>query len=276
MKEFGAGVKVFEGDLGDASSLEGFLTTGCTVINLAYLYDADEVTNRNYVRNLLSACREAKVARFVHCSTAAVVGRAPDDWVNEETPCQPVTDYGRTKLGIEDDIISYSRNYFEAIILRPTSVFGIGGEPLKKLVADITHGVGWKNYLKSCLFGRRRMNLVHVANVIAAIIFLIEYPKSLDGEIFIVSDDNHPQNNFYDVEQFLRGSLWVENYSMPRPLFPLFFLKFLLTLLGRNNVNPYCNFDSEKLRKLGFQSPMGFSEGLAEYSAWYRTTHLDG
>ena len=203
---FGKEVEVFEGDINDPHTFGGFLVPGCTVINLVYLLDAGEERNRACTSNLLDACKEAGVSRLIHCSTAAVAGRVADDLVDEKTRSQPVTDYGLTKLKIEQDIIDASKGAFEAIVLRPTAVFGISGEPLKKLAADLGRGNRWKNYLKSCLFGRRRMNLVHVANVVAAFVFLISNTRRLEGEIFIVSDDDDPRNNFVDVEEFLMDS----------------------------------------------------------------------
>ena len=271
---FEQGANIFEGDLSDSGSLKGFLVPGCTVINLVYLWNAGEKLNLACIQNLLTVCKDAKVARLIHCSTAAVAGRVSNDLIDEKSQCLPVTDYGTTKLKIEFDVINFAEGNFEAVILRPTSVYGINGEPLKKLAADITSGIRWKNYLKSCLFGKRRMNLVHVANVVAAISFLIRYSKRLDGQIFIVSDDDDPKNNFIDVENFLIDALGSNRYCLPRIPVPLVVLKGLLLLLDRNNVNPHCNFDSSKLHNLGFKSPISLTEGLAEYAAWYRASHL--
>ena len=118
------------------------------------------------------------------------------------------------------------------------------------------------------------MNLVHVANVVAAIVFLVRATKCLEGEIFIVSDDDDPKNNFLDVERFLKGALGVKADILPRFPLPPDLLKWLLLSLGRNNVNPRCDFDPGKLRRMGFKSPVILSEGLAEYAAWYRATQL--
>gem|GEM_PF-4424153 len=68
----------------------------------------------------------------------------------------------------------------------------------------------------------------------------------------------------------------ARKYLLPPLLFPLALLKLLLMLMRRNNINPRCNFDSTKLHKLGFKSPVSLKEGLTEYAAWYRTMHIDG
>ena len=267
-------IEVFNGDLRKPETLRDFLEQGCTVINLVYLWSAGEAANLEVTANLLEACKAAKIKRLIHCSTAAVVGRATDNLIIEDTPCRPVTEYGVTKLKVEQAIIGVARGYFDVTILRPTSVFGPGGDPLKKLAADLVSGNRLRNYLKSCLFGKRRMNLVSVANVVAAIIFLMRRKENFDGEIFIVSDDDSPANNFAAVEKFLMREFQIDEYALPRMPLPYGLLGFLLGLMGRNSVNPRCNYVPEKLINLGFECTVTFETALAEYAAWYRASHL--
>lgn len=267
-------VEVFKGDLREPESLREFLEDGCTVINLVYLWGAGESENLEAIANLVEACKVAKIARLIHCSTAEVVGRVTADLITEITPCHPVTEYGVTKLKVEQEIIRGGEGLFDVAVLRPTAVFGPGGKNLLKLAKDIVAGSRLKNYLKSCVFGRRRVNLVPVANVVGAIIFLMRYDSDLNGEVFIVSDDDSPANNFADVEKFLMKELRAGEYPMPRIPLPLGLLAFLLALMGRNNVNPRCNYASNKLHKLGFEHAVTFEAALAEYAAWYRSSQL--
>lgn len=267
-------VEVIQGDLSDPESLQSLLVPGCTVVNLVYLWKGGEQENLAVIRNLLDACTSAGVKRLIHCSTAAVSGRVADDQIREATECRPITEYGITKLRIEKAIMTAAEGHFEAAILRPTAVFGAEAEPLKKLTADLVHGCRLRNYLKSCLFGRRRMNLVHIGNVVAAILFLIRYSGAIGGEAFIVSDDDSPGNNFLDVERYLMRSLGLPDYALPRLSIPLGVLSLLLKSLGRNNVNPRGNYIQGKLQGLGFESPVAFEEGLADYAEWYRSVYL--
>lgn len=273
-EEFSTGVEVFKGDLREPESLRDFFEPNCTVINLVYLWEAGEAVNLEVTANLLDACKAAKVKRLIHCSTAAVVGRIVDDLITEKTSCSPVTEYGVTKLKVEQAIISAGKNNFDVAILRPTSVFGPNGNPLKKLAGDLVLGNRLANYFKSCLFGDRRMNLVSVANVVEAIIFLMHYEKNLSGEVFIVSDDESPLNNFAYVERFLLREFKIDDYAMPRVILPLGLLALLLGLMGRNNVNPRCNYSSNKLKTLGCKTVVTFEDALAEYAVWYRTSQL--
>lgn len=260
-------VELVKGDLLAPKSLQGFLEPGCIVVNLVYLWDAGEGPNIMAMRNLVEQCKAAGIKRLIHVSTAAVSGRVDENLVDEATPCVPVSEYGTTKLKVEALLRDESRGNFDLVIIRPTAVFGPGAKPLAKLVRDLFASPRSRNYVKSSLFGKRRMNLVHVANVVAAIIFLSSYSGNFECEIFIVSDDDADANNFRDVESALMRGFGLPDYAFPPVPLPLGFLRTLLFLLGRNNINPRCNYSGQKLQRLGFRRPMSFEAGLTGYIA---------
>lgn len=266
-------VEVVLGDLQVPELLTRLFEPDCTVINLVYMWGADVADNVVVTTNLLELCNAVGVKRIIHCSTAAVVGRVEVNDVTEDTVSNPITEYGKTKLAMEE-VIRGAQNFCDVAILRPTAVFGIDGAPLKKLVSDLVTGNRQHNYFKSCLFGYRRMNLVHIDNVVASICFLIDYREKIDGEIFIVSDDDDINNNFVDVEGFLMERLAIPQYKLPRLFIPLGVLSFVLNRLGRNNVNPRCNYSSKKIMALGFKRPKSFMSGLEEYAEWWRSSGL--
>lgn len=267
------GVVLVTGDLDQPESLDGLLTPGCTVVNLAYLWHAGHAANLNISIHLATACARTRIARLIHVSTAAVVGRVPDDRITEVTHCQPTSEYGITKLDVENYFRAAAVDNFDLAVVRPTSVFGPKGAPLEKLAHDLVSAGGLKNYLKSSLFGRRAMNLVHIDNVVAALLFLIDHPLPLQGESFIVSDDAAPTNNFRDVEHCLMRVLDIPPYAVPQLPIPTWLMRAVLRVLGRNNINPLCRFRQDKLEGLGFSSPMTFDRGLVEYAEWFRRTN---
>jgi len=262
-------LEIFYGDLDNPDSLSGFLDFNCIVINLIYLWGDGEEKNLLLISNLLAACKKSRIARLVHCSTAAVYGRVSSELISEKNKCFPISEYGVIKLQTEKLVLSAALNNFEAVILRPTSVYGIGGEPLKKMVENLRHSNKFKNYLKSCLFGMRSMNLVHVDNVVSAIFFLSQYPGKWNGDVFNVSDDDDPNNNFAFVENTFMLKLRIPDYSIPRISLPLIFLKIFLIIFGRNNVNPKSKFLPYKLVSLGFNRPISLDIGLHQYINWY-------
>lgn len=271
-----SGVEVVAVDLSDPESLKGIVETDCVVVNLVYLWQGGERKNLEIIQNLLDACLGGGARRLVHVSTAAVVGRVPGDLVTEETPSNPVTEYGVTKLKVERLIEAATGRGLDTVTLRPTAVFGPAGDPLKAMVGDLLDGNPFKNYAKACLFAKRRTNLVHIDNVVAAIAFVAARNEPLGGEAFIVSDDDAPQNNYFDVENTLRDTLGLSGYGVPRILLPLWLLQFLLTRMGRNNPNPRCSYVSAKLEALGFSRPMSFAAGLMDYAKWCKSQRTLG
>jgi nucleoside-diphosphate-sugar epimerase len=270
------GVEAIQGDLRDSSSLEGVFEPDCTVINLVYLWNAGEAENLRVMGNLLAACRAAKVARIIHCSTADVAGRTPDRHVTEISPCRPATDYAVTKLKVEAALLAQGQDDHGVAVLRPTAVFGPGGKNLEKLAQDTLRGSRWRNALKACIFGRRRMNLVYIDNVVAALIFLADPALALGKDIFIVSDDDDPSNEFASVEFAMMRGLGVRDSARPRIFFPSWALSLMLRVLGRDSVDPRRTYEPGKLRAWGFQPPVPFQEGLSRYAAWYRSGRPGG
>lgn len=268
-RRFAPGVEIIEGDIGDVNVLMALVKPGCTVINLAYLWDAGEKKNLEVINSLLTVCGKMAVRRLIHCSTAAVAGRVMENRITEATPCNPVTEYGVTKLKIEQAVVNAAaQKFFDAVIVRPTAVYGIEGEQMKKLMNDLTMGNRWLNYMKSCLFGERRMNLVHVDNLVAAIVFLIRYPQQLEGQIYFVSEDDNPDNNFSYIEQSLINGLALKSIPLPKLKLPSWLLAALLAIRGRNNINPNCTYSPDKLLGLGYKRPRSLESGLTEYVNW--------
>ncbi len=263
------GLKLITGDLREPETLEGFLQPDCAVINLAFIGGASEQYNLEAISNLADACRKADIRRMVHCSTAVVAGRVSDDVITEETECKPDHGYELTKFRMEKLITEKARGQFDLAVLRPTAVFGPGGKNLLKLANDLSSGNRILNYLKSCLFDRRRMNLVSVDHVVAALIFLSSAEQKMEGDIYIVSDDDHPLNNYRGVEQYLIRALGCRDYSLPRIPLPSALLATVLRLAGRSNSNPSRIYHMGNLMDAGFEKKGSFEGGLALFAEWY-------
>ena len=74
--------------------------------------------------NLLEAARTHKINRFVYVSSSMVYGDFEND-VSEDSPCNPIGQYGIMKLMGEQLVKDYARKYgFEYVIIRPSAVYG--------------------------------------------------------------------------------------------------------------------------------------------------------
>ncbi len=262
-------VEIFNGNVFDKASLKGLLVEGAIVVNLAYLAEEEQSKNLELIHNVVQVCRECKIKKFIHVSTAVVAGRAKVSLVTEETVATPFSEYDKTKLLVEGVVLRDAVD-FEVVILRPTAVFGPGGKNLVSLVTNLYSGSSVRNYLKSCLYGKRTMNLVSVENVVSALHFLVFANKDLDRRIFIVSEDAAPNNNYIGVEKIVQRVLGVSDYPIPRVLLPDFFLQIILILVGKSNVDANRRYSSENLESLGWVRSQDFENKVEQFAEWQK------
>lgn len=261
------------GDIVEPATWHRLLEPGCTVINLAYSRGSVASVAVETMRRMIEACGTGRIARFVHCSTVSVYGRASETKLTETSACNPVSEYGRIKLAVEHELIHRATGRFEFVIVRPSAVFGVGGEALVKLIGDLEDAPRLINYLRSSLFGRRRTHLVSVETVVAALRFLGQPGLAVDAETFIVSDDEDPINNFRDVERILMEELGVPSYGVVPPPLPRQLLETLMRLRGRANINTLTEYRCDKLLRRGFVKPVTLERALRRFASVYRREH---
>lgn len=255
------------GDINNRQTWNELISPNCIVINLAYsqIATTDEAISTS--RIMSEACSENSASRLIHCSTTSVYGRAAKGLVDETTLCHPTDSYGQHKLSVEQELLNCADDSYEVVILRPTSVFGPGGQALTKLCNSLSHQSKVTNYLRSSLFNNRRMHLVPVANVVTAISFLCQFPNLLHKEIFIISEDNDPGNNFWHIEDQLINYFDISPYRFPPLPIPASILKFLLLSAGKSEVDPKCNYSMKKLLSYGFIPPVTLNQAISELAA---------
>lgn len=266
-----AKAEIIRGDVFDKTSLLELIVDDAIVVNLAYLMDGGQDKNLELICNVIDVCRKRKVRKLIHVSTAVVAGRVGDSLVLEESLVRPFSEYDKTKLMVEHAILN-SDAAFEKIILRPTAVFGAEGKNLVQLANDLCFGSKIKNYLKSCLYGKRTMNLVSVENVVSALAFLIHTERYIGNQTFIVADDDAPSNNYIGVERILMCALGINDYSVPRVLLPRVFLRIVLMLAGKSNIDANRRYSTEKLEALGWVRSKDLECKLEQFAEWYKSS----
>jgi len=242
----------YEVDLFKPNSLESVIEPGDIVINLVYMHDGSEKDNKFLLENILESCNRKGISRMIYCSTAGVVGATKESKVNETTPCVPVSNYEKTKYNLEQQLLKNISKTLDIAILRPTCVVGPGGQSLLKLCLDLKSSSSLINYLRASLYGSRPMHLVSVNNVANALLHLVFFKKPLNNNIYIVSSDDDPKNNFKKVEECLMQAMGIKKRSIPLIPIPIIILSLILRLRGRSHFNMIRKYDSKKLRLTGF------------------------
>jgi len=262
-------VQIVVGDLMVSQSMTSFIIPDSIVVNLAYLNTGTKKDNLKVAEKLASACNKVDVKRLIHVSTAVVVGRSQNNLVTEETTCLPGSLYEKTKLEIEKIFLKEIEAPCETVIVRPTAVFGPGGKNLLKLTGEVMSDSRLKKMLKTAMFADRRLNLVCIENVVAAILFLARFKGDLTGQCFLISDDDAEENNYRDVTRLLAqhfGLAPVDHINLP---FQAVILSILLQLFRGTNTNPRRRYDAGKLDRLGCRKAISFGDGLRKFATWY-------
>jgi len=258
-------IKYIDGNLDSFDDIYNFVAGQKVVINLAYI-DGDHEANLAFVSHLINACIAAGVERVLHLSTAVVAGRVAGNVIDEKTICNPITEYEKTKLCIEDKITSISFGKIGLIILRPTAVFGDGGVNLIKIVNSILNDSYLKNMMYVMTNKYRKMHLVHINTVVQSILYLSFIEKNISKEVFIVSSDDEACNNYFKVVESLTKSLGVGHY--PKIFLPYSekIVKLILTLTGQSQTNPRQIYSGKKIIKYGFKYSSNFIKDINQFA----------
>jgi nucleoside-diphosphate-sugar epimerase len=133
-------------DICDANAMSEIIDGADIVFHLAAAHLQLAVPESNYwainvdaIAKLLKLATEAKVKRFIHCSTVGVYGPIETLPADENTPCRPSITYERTKCAGEELVRKAAgEGVLSTIVLRPAWVYGPGCPRTLKLLRSIS------------------------------------------------------------------------------------------------------------------------------------------
>ena len=259
-------------DLVDAAALARHISPNDVVINLAYSGTGGREANFALAECLVRACREKRVSRLVHCSTAVVVGATDQQRVTAETICRPKTEYETIKLAVELQVCAAAAGVFDVGILRPTAVVGPEGKNLSKLARSLSHGSWALNYMRASLFGLRHMHLVPVGAVVEALWLLAVHPAPLDSQVHIISSDDDPKNNFLEVEAMLARAMGIPLRRIPRLPLSGIGLAIALRLMGKTE-DSRRHYEASELLKEALTKAENLESAVQRYGRWWAENH---
>ena len=257
-------LKFIEGDLFSSDDISELFFGQDVVVNLAYINENYQA-NMDLIDKLIDSCLRANVSKFVHCSSAVVSGRVNTSIINEETICNPLNEYEKTKLAIEERLLLNFKGKIQLIIVRPTSVFGDGGKNLVKIVNSLIYKPRIKNIIPIMINKYRKMHLVPVNDVVAAIYYLVTIDIDLSGEKFIISQDSHLGNNYFRIVNNVASKIGHKRYSKLFLPFSSLILVSILKLIGRSQLRPDQVYSSKKLYDYGFKSDTDLLEAIDKF-----------
>jgi nucleoside-diphosphate-sugar epimerase len=215
------GAEPVDGDLDDRAAMRAG-AEGCDVAFHAAAHLGEwgsredfERVNVGGTRNVLTACREGGVRRFVHVGTeAALIAGQPLVNADETAPLRPDSKalYCATKAMAEQAVRDANGDGLETVVVRPRLVWGRGDTTIMpSLVKAMEAGrFAWIGG------GRHRTSTTHVENTVHGLVLGAE--KGRPGDVYFVTDGEPVVFREFITELVATQGVEAPDRNMPAPL----------------------------------------------------------
>ena len=285
-------LRLIDGDMLDTASLEKAVQDIDVVIHLAAYFDfypKDKKllyqVNVEGTKNLIAACVQSGVSRFIYISTTEVIGPVEDPPGNENSPLRPQFDYSKSKKQAEAIVRATAlETDLEYVILRPTGVIGEGEfYTVFETISAINEG----QIPMLPGDGEKTLMYTYVEDVISGILSAIESDAAKNQTIILCPDEGMTYNEIFE---FLGAKLGVKP---PKRKVPTVFAKlgigilspfknrekttFLWHMKTVQSMDENRSYSNDKAKKvLGWIPQTSMQDGLSKAIDWYyKQGHLE-
>jgi nucleoside-diphosphate-sugar epimerase len=178
----------------ELSDLEG-IDAICHLAGISNDPVGDLIEDVTYEINHLASTRLARLARragvkrFVFSSSCSIYGASPGGVVDEESPINPVTAYGWSKIRVEEDLRSLADDDFSPVFLRNATAYGASPRLRADLV--INNLVGYAVLQGTVLMksdGSPWRPLIHIEDISRAFAAVLRAPREkIHNQVFNVA-----------------------------------------------------------------------------------------
>jgi nucleoside-diphosphate-sugar epimerase len=247
------------GDARDEALLGRLLRTVDAIIPLACLVGAPacdrdpwtaRAVNLDAIR-LLNRLRSREQLVVFPTTNSGYGTKSGDTFCTEETPLEPISLYGQTKVAAEAELLS-SPN---AITLRLATVFGMSPRPrLDLLVNHFVHAAVTEGFV--VIFEKHfKRNYIHIRDVADAFLHCLSHHPQMIGRPFNAGLDDA---NLSKEELALKIKVHV----------PSFYIHF--SEVGSDPDKRNYIVSNQRLREAGFAARRSLDEGIVELLKGYR------
>jgi nucleoside-diphosphate-sugar epimerase len=214
--------------------------------------------------NLLKACSDSDVKRFIFASSAAVYGDSKPSRKKETTLCKPISPYAVSKLAAEKYVAIFNDLYgLETVSLRYFNVYGPRQLAGSSYNAVITAFISRLLRGQSPIIfgdGMQTRDFVHVDDVVSANMLALG-SKNVVGEVFAIASGT--KTSVYALAQRLQA---ITNTEHLKPIFAE----------PKAGDIKHCSADISKAQKLlCFHPKIQLEDGLSSLVKWHLDTMRD-
>ena len=282
------GAKIELGGILDRNLVDR-MVKGCEVVHhVAAAFRQLNVPEQHYwdvnvegTRYLLDAAKRHRVRKFVYCSTQGVHGHIQNSPGNELSPIAPEDYYQLTKYEGEKVVEKYVKEGVDAVILRPTAIYG-PGDPGRFLIL-------FRLVSKGTFFmfgdGNPCYHPVYIDNLVDAFELVTE-KDGISGETYIIADEHYYTLN--ELVMSVAKALGSKLRIFHLPFSPLWVAANLCEMvckplrvtppLFRRRVDWFRQnraFSIEKAKQeIGYKPLVVLEEGLKKTGEWYEVEGL--
>lgn len=286
------GVTLVTGDATDPECLPAALRNVSVVINCAAkVGDWGPVepyrrVNVDGLRDLLEACRDRPVRRFVHLSSLGVYAAQHHHQTGEDAPLpeRHVDAYTQTKVESDHLARRYHREHgVPVVVLRPGFIYGPRDRTvLPRIAENLKNGK-----VRFIAKGQSALNTTSVRNLVDAIFLAADVP-GVDGRAYNVTD-----GEFVTKRRFFEAVADGLRLPRPRKSLPMWIARIAARVMERRArrrgataaprltqarlkfLGLNLDFSIERARReLGYHPKYGFDETMAEALDWFRRCKL--
>jgi nucleoside-diphosphate-sugar epimerase len=237
--------------------------------------------NADGTRNMLAEAARNDVDHFVYVSSNAAQGFNDDrdEWMTEDMPCEPESNYGRSKYQAEQYVRHYADEHgLDYTIVRPCWYYGPRQpDRMTELMNMIQDG-------RPILFGNGNnlRSMTYVPALADALLTVADDPDTSKGETYWIADEEPYSTNH--IYRTIAEQLGVEEEMAPRyipgivswgmerldvTLGELGFYEQHVHVAGEMRRNIACD-PSKAMAELNYDPPSDLSEGMRRSVEWAR------
>ncbi len=276
-------ITVIRGDLTHPRSFEDSVRDFDRIYHLAAVLTADEPdmfsrVNVDGTIHLIEACKKngLQLKRFLFASSISAMGPTGKNQSDENTPCSPINDYGKSKVMAEQYIQS-TANPYPWTIVRPVETYGPGRFDSFYQICKAAK-MGLQLHL-----GSGEVTLGYADDIVRGIIQACESPAT-EGNIYILGGDR--TYTLEEVTRVFSKAFRERTISIHLPYALLYMAAFFIEgisrilrsrpVLTRWQLESYLKacywkFDTRKAREdFGFRPEVDLDQGAKRTVEWYR------